>query len=470
MQQQQTPQGQMQPPVQQPPQGMAQLAQAPQEPQAMRSGGIAHLPSYNFMPDNYAHGGIVAFANKGEVEADDSFDVADIDPSELPATGAGTLSNRSISNIKNTGTYDPFAESSFVGIPGGQSQEDYSKLYSGTAASAPTPNGIPSYLKIPTMDQQLAEDKTLRERLGIKGLLGEDRFKELGLEKGKRGERKDEAMRDFLMNLGFGAANAASAPGQVQQGLLGSLVTPFAKAGAPAGAAYIADLKEAKKYDTKIDEQMAAINDARRAEARGDITGARAEIDRRTTLVEKYDQARALALSRAQDRQANITAAAQRSQPKEMQEYGNAYLSSRQKLGDKRDVDVIRAEGYDKYQSYRPNATTGAAGIAAGSAAANTAARYNIDAMASVDKELENITSPLTQQMMNLRLTQPQKDQIYKDAIIKRANALREADKIVKPSLPELKANPKAAKVGAPRSVPALPVNLQQQGFVVDRR
>lgn len=47
-----------------------QQGQAPQqEPTAMMAhGGLANLPSYNFMPHNYEHGGIVAFANRGAVE------------------------------------------------------------------------------------------------------------------------------------------------------------------------------------------------------------------------------------------------------------------------------------------------------------------------------------------------------------------------------------------------------------------
>jgi hypothetical protein len=314
------------------------------------------------------------------------------------------------------------------------------------------------------MDEQLAEDKTLRERLGIKGLLGEDRFKELGLEKGKRGERKDEAMRDFIMNLGFGAASAASAPGQVQQGLLGSLITPFAKAGAPAGAAYIADLKEAKKYDTKIDEQMAAINDARRAEARGDITGARAEIDKRTALVEKYDQARLTALSKAEDRKATVAAAAQRSQPREMQAYGNAYVASRVQGGDKRNPEVILAEGFKEYKSFNPIATVAAANIAATSAAANTGARYGIEALQAVQKDANEIGSPLYLKLMNPKLSEQDKEKIYQDEIIKAAKRLRSVDQQLKGTLPEPKENPSAAKVDAKKTTKAPP-----SGFNLDR-
>jgi hypothetical protein len=48
-----------------------QQGQAPQqEPTAMMAhGGLASLPSYNFMPQNYEHGGIVAFTTGDEVEA-----------------------------------------------------------------------------------------------------------------------------------------------------------------------------------------------------------------------------------------------------------------------------------------------------------------------------------------------------------------------------------------------------------------
>lgn len=51
---------------QQPPQMMAQGQPAPEETQMMAHGGIAGLPSYNFMPENYAHGGIVAFSGKDD--------------------------------------------------------------------------------------------------------------------------------------------------------------------------------------------------------------------------------------------------------------------------------------------------------------------------------------------------------------------------------------------------------------------
>jgi hypothetical protein len=55
---------------QQPPQMMAQGQPAPEETQTMAHGGVAGLPSYNFMPDNYAHGGIVAFDEGGASRAD----------------------------------------------------------------------------------------------------------------------------------------------------------------------------------------------------------------------------------------------------------------------------------------------------------------------------------------------------------------------------------------------------------------
>jgi hypothetical protein len=51
-------------------QGQAPQQAPQQEPTAMMAhGGLANLPSYNFMPHNYEHGGIVAFKTGDEVEA-----------------------------------------------------------------------------------------------------------------------------------------------------------------------------------------------------------------------------------------------------------------------------------------------------------------------------------------------------------------------------------------------------------------
>lgn len=58
-----------------PPQGMPPQGMPPQEPQGPTmmgaEGGLASLPVHNFNPDNYAGGGIIAFADEGEVPKPD---------------------------------------------------------------------------------------------------------------------------------------------------------------------------------------------------------------------------------------------------------------------------------------------------------------------------------------------------------------------------------------------------------------
>ena len=58
-----------------PPQGMPPQGMPPQEPQGptmtAAEGGLASLPVHNFNPDNYAGGGIIAFADEGEVPKPD---------------------------------------------------------------------------------------------------------------------------------------------------------------------------------------------------------------------------------------------------------------------------------------------------------------------------------------------------------------------------------------------------------------
>ena len=253
----------------QPPQGLAQIAQQPMpqpmpQEQSVEDSGIAQLPVDNFQPENFAGGGIVAFADGGATtEEVNRMLNADRYNQFQPRYGDAGLSavapNAAASNrLTSMGLANRLLEEQ------NQALRDF---------------------KVPTLEEQVATERRAREAAGIKGLLGERYVEELQAKQGRMEEDKSDAARMALAKFGFGWAERASKPG-----------ASIAPLGAAAGAAteglsdYMSSIKELKKIEAERAKEIASIENLRRAEDLGVVKDASATIAKKEAHLEKLTE------------------------------------------------------------------------------------------------------------------------------------------------------------------------------------
>jgi hypothetical protein len=142
----------------------------------------------------------------------------------------------------------------------------------------------------PTPEEAISRIEQLNALAGVTGKVGEDREAKLRKGIAQMEEDKDQARRDFLMNLGFNAAASAAQPGVPRAGgILGSLVQPFAVGAAKAAPEYMAAQKDLRKLNNEREKELGEIDNLRRAEAMGKVKDATAQINAHKTRIDKLD-------------------------------------------------------------------------------------------------------------------------------------------------------------------------------------
>jgi len=390
--QQQMPQ-QMQQDQQAPQQALQQgITQLPQQ-QPMAHGGLTSLPVHNFNPDNYAHGGIVAFTGGGTSRT--VFDELAADTAREPLS-AEDAAQADATIRASTATPDETqpVDTSGTGMLA-------RALESLQAARTKMPSRTLQAIR----DEQTGVEEAELKKLGI-GALGADRTKKLEELAKQDPERRSEALRNFLMSAGFNMAAEASQYGRPQSGgLLGSLLQPAALGASKALPGYLADQKELRALTAARDKELAEITDRRRTEALSGVRTSQGTKDKEDARIERMDEKiLAAEIELAKSKVTSETARLGRT-PSDLTIVANNYLQARRDLNDKRSDAVIRQEGIDKYirDKARYDPTYAGQQSVASTAAANVAERYANQAQDSVDKALSDLASPESRELSRLR-------------------------------------------------------------------
>jgi hypothetical protein len=336
-------------PQQAPQQGIAQ----PPQQQPMAHGGLTSLPVHNFNPDNYAHGGIVAFTGGGTSRT--VFDELAADTAREPLS-AEDAAQADAAIRASTATPD---ETQPVDTSGtGMLARALESLQ--TARTK-----MPSRTLQAIRDEQTGVEEAELKKLGI-GALGADRTKKLEELAKQDPERRSEALRNFLMSAGFNMAAEASQYGRPQSGgLLGSFLQPAALGASKALPGYLADQKELRALTAARDKELAEITDRRRTEALSGVRTSQGTKDKEDARIERMDE-KILAgeIELAKSKVTSETARLGRT-PSDLTIVANNYLQARRDLNDKRSDAVIKQEGINEHVRLKASYDPRFAGIAA---------------------------------------------------------------------------------------------------------
>jgi len=327
-------------------QGLGQLAQPmpqqmPQEPAPeVTERGIGSLPVDNFQPENYARGGIVAFAQGSE----DAIGGDDAAAAEIYRQQAADPASRFGQAI----TTRPTAANLFQGLL--SELEDTRSRY--------TPRTLEEIAQA-----REAADKAALERAGITGKPLEAREQQIKAMQARAAEDKSDALRNFLMSTGFRMAAEASRPGNPYARGLGAITQPLSVGAAGAAPEYMAEQKELRKLTADRDKELADIQDKRYAAVLSGRQYDQATKDKEDARIENYD-AKILGVKSemAKTIGAKEVAAAARD-PKELQIFANSYLLDKRAKGDKRPDEVILQEGSERYLNLKAAEPVRAFGI-----------------------------------------------------------------------------------------------------------
>ena len=346
-----------QPQMQQAPQdqGLAQLAQQ----QPMAAGGLTSLPVHNFNPANYAGGGIVAF------------------------TPGGLTDDEVRNKIIEASPADQYAEQ----------PDDTTSLGRFRAIQNQLENIRSQYANQPDVDI-----RDLYTKAGITGELGAARQKQLEDLKAQEPERRQDALRNFLMTTGFGMAAAAAQPGVPRSGgILGALTQPLSVGAAQAAPGYLAEQKELRNLMTQRDKELAELENQRRAEARGDVRVNQEFKDKKEARLEKLDEkiinvkgSMASALGQQEVARYSKT-------PHDQEVYAAGYVKSARAKGDTTTpTEILEQKGRDEYLKLKGmEAARNLATITtAGSAAAKTEQAYSTAVQKEVNDILADLANP----------------------------------------------------------------------------
>lgn len=380
---------------QQMPQQMPQQA-APAEPAAdMTDSGIGSLPVENFRPENYAGGGIVAFATGDVVDAD-------------------------AQAIRQQQAQDP--SSGFYEAPARRptSADLWQRLLAEeeSKSSRYTPKPIEEYAKAREAAQQAAFEKA-----GISSKPLEEREKQLQELKARSAEDKADALRNFLMSTGFRMAAEASKPGNPYARGIGAITQPLAVGAAGAAPEYMAEQKELRKLTAERDKELADIQQKRYEAVLSGHRYDQASKDKDDALIQNYD-AKILGIKgKMVESVAAREAAGAARNPADIQYFANGYVRKQLAKGDTRPLDIIEHEGSQLYLQLKTAEDVRRLGITTPAATAGKQidARALLEAKESVDKTLRSLTSQQAREYRKLLQTDPEDAKRYK------ANMVRDA-------------------------------------------
>jgi len=403
--------------------GQPQMQQAPQMPQApqqapqqpMAEGGLTSLPVYNFDPANYAGGGIVAF-EKG-----------------------GLTDEEARAAIMAASPVNQYSE-----------PDDTTSLGRFRAMQNELENIRSQYANQPDVDI-----RDLYAKAGIAGELGATRQKQLEALKAQEPERRQDALRNFLMTTGFGMAAAAAQPGVPRSGgILGALTQPLSVGAAQAAPGYLAEQKELRNLMTQRDKELAELENQRRAEARGDVRVNQEFKDKKEARLERLDEKIISVRGSMASALGQQEAARAGRQPTDLSIVANTHLEAQRAQGDKRPDAVIKREGITNYVRDKAAYDPRYAGIAstASTAASGQDVQLRREASDFVQAQIQKY--PHNLQIMTLQ------EQDRKNAEQGRPTALAQEyeDKLYAAALRRVRQSPgSAVPAAAPAVAPAAP-------------
>jgi hypothetical protein len=353
----------------------------------MAHGGLTSLPVHNFNPDNYAHGGIVAFGPGGLTDAEVRNRIIDASPTDAASADA-PLDPRLLAD------QDAPVDTSGAAM--------LTRALENLQAAR---TKMPSRTLQAIRDEQTGVEEAELKKLGI-GALGADRTKKLEELAKQDPERKSEALRNFLMSAGFNMAAEASQYGRPQSGgLLGSLLQPAALGASKALPGYLADQKELRSLTAARDKELAEITDRRRTEALSGVRTSQGTKDKEDARIERMDE-KILAgeIELAKSKVTSETARLGRT-PTDLTIVAKNYLQAQRDLKDTRSDAVIMREGIDKHirDKARYDPTYAGQQSVANTAAASVAERYANQAQDSIDRALNDPGSNEARELSKLR-------------------------------------------------------------------
>jgi hypothetical protein len=302
-------------------QAMAPQPEMPME--QMAQGGLAELDTGNMYDENnYANGGIVAFADRGYVDADRYINPSLTDLPEVPedqlsyfdrvkrryakmkakeAQDIKTQSEKEISGIKNIfgikggfeygpkdSAYIPQVQAADPNNPANPAADNRVKMSdlpattkTGTGFNMPTLN-IPEAL---TIDKAMEDRKRAMELAGVPTDFYSSEAERNKADREALKDEKEKAKYFALAKAGFKMASQRPQYGKAQ-----STFADIAE-GAEAGLEqYGKDVKDIKAEDRLLKQADRKLAEAQYLQQRGDAEGAMKKISEREALIQDYDK------------------------------------------------------------------------------------------------------------------------------------------------------------------------------------
>jgi hypothetical protein len=302
-------------------QAMAPQPEMPME--QMAQGGLAELDTGNMYDENnYANGGIVAFADRGYVDADRYINPALTDLPEVPedqlsyfdrvkrryakmkakeAQDIKAQSEKEISGVKNIfgikggfeygpkdSAYIPQVQAADPNNPANTAADNRVKM-----SDLPTPSKNATGPSLPTLNvpEELTIDKAMENRKRAMELAGVPT--DFYSSEAERNKADREALKDEKEKAKYFALAKAGFKMASQRPQFGKAQSTFADIaeGAEAGLEqYGKDVKDIKAEDRLLKQADRKLAEAQYLQQRGDAEGAMKKISEREALIQDYDK------------------------------------------------------------------------------------------------------------------------------------------------------------------------------------